>query len=96
MPARAHLLLVGDTDQLPSVGAGNVLQDLITASGAPVTRLSVIFRQKGQSGIVTTAHAINSGEPALPPVATEVDAIHASERPHVRRGRRRPRTAFAR
>ena len=41
VPARAHLLLVGDTDQLPSVGAGNVLQDLITASRAPVTRLSV-------------------------------------------------------
>jgi exodeoxyribonuclease V alpha subunit len=71
VPARAHLLLVGDTDQLPSVGAGNVLQDLITASGAPVTRLSVIFRQQGRSAIVTTAHAINSGDPSLPPVAVE-------------------------
>jgi exodeoxyribonuclease V alpha subunit len=78
VPSRAHLLLVGDTDQLPSVGAGNVLQDLITASGAPVTRLSVIFRQKGQSGIVTTAHAINSGETALPVIASSVDAIHPS------------------
>jgi exodeoxyribonuclease V alpha subunit len=75
VPARAHLLLVGDTDQLPSVGAGNVLQDLITASRAPVTRLSVIFRQKGQSGIVTTAHAINSGETGLPVVATSIPAI---------------------
>ncbi|HEY4989820.1 MAG TPA: ATP-dependent RecD-like DNA helicase [Opitutaceae bacterium] len=75
VPARAHLLLVGDTDQLPSVGAGNVLQDLITASRAPVTRLSVIFRQKGQSGIVTTAHAINSGETGLPVVATAVSGI---------------------
>jgi exodeoxyribonuclease V alpha subunit len=75
VPARAHLLLVGDTDQLPSVGAGNVLQDLITASRAPVTRLSVIFRQKGQSGIVVTAHAINSGETSLPKVATEVGDV---------------------
>jgi exodeoxyribonuclease V alpha subunit len=78
VPARAHLLLVGDTDQLPSVGPGNVLQDLITASRAPVTRLSVIFRQKGQSGIVTTAHAINSGETALPLVATDIENIPAS------------------
>jgi exodeoxyribonuclease V alpha subunit len=78
VPARAHLLLVGDTDQLPSVGAGNVLQDLITASRAPVTRLSVIFRQTGQSGIVTTAHAINTGETALPMVATEVANIDPS------------------
>jgi exodeoxyribonuclease V alpha subunit len=78
VPARAHLLLVGDTDQLPSVGAGNVLQDLITASRAPVTRLSVIFRQKGQSGIVTTAHAINSGETTLPLVATDIENIEAS------------------
>jgi exodeoxyribonuclease V alpha subunit len=78
VPSRAHVLLVGDTDQLPSVGAGNVLQDLITASRAPVTRLSVIFRQKGQSGIVTTAHAINSGDTALPFVASGIGDIPAS------------------
>jgi exodeoxyribonuclease V alpha subunit len=78
VPARAHLLLVGDTDQLPSVGPGNVLQDLISASRAPVTRLSVIFRQKGQSGIVTAAHAINSGDATLPAVATTLDTVHAS------------------
>jgi len=78
VPSRAHLLLVGDTDQLPSVGAGNVLQDLITASRSPVTRLSVIFRQKGLSGIVTTAHAINSGDPSLPPVAASVEAVRPS------------------
>ena len=77
VPSRAHLLLVGDTDQLPSVGAGNVLQDLITASRAPVTRLSVIFRQKGQSGIVTTAHAINSGDTTLEVVANGLDTIGA-------------------
>jgi len=78
VPSRAHLLLVGDTDQLPSVGAGNVLQDLIGASRAPVTRLSVIFRQKGQSGIVTTAHSINSGDASLPLVATATENIHPS------------------
>ncbi len=78
VPARAHLLLVGDTDQLPSVGAGNVLQDLIRASGAPITRLSVIFRQEGQSGIVKTAHAVNSGDTALPQVVPDVDKAHAS------------------
>ncbi len=78
VPARAHLLLVGDTDQLPSVGPGNVLQDIITASRAPVTRLSVIFRQKGQSGIVTTAHAVNSGETALPLVAHTIEAVEPS------------------
>src|SRR5208283_5800050 len=78
VPSRAHLLLVGDTDQLPSVGAGNVLQDLITASRAPVTRLSVIFRQKGQSGIVTTAHAINSGDASPPFVARDLAALRPS------------------
>jgi exodeoxyribonuclease V alpha subunit len=92
VPSRAHLLLVGDTDQLPSVGAGNVLKDLIASSsqlstlnpqlaapGAaiPVTRLSVIYRQKDQSGIVTTAHAINSGDPSLPPTVAEVAGAQA-------------------
>jgi exodeoxyribonuclease V alpha subunit len=105
VPSRAHLLLVGDTDQLPSVGAGNVLKDLISTfdsayasrsdsqpsalSSQPpipssglstlnsqlspaVTRLSVIYRQQGQSQIVTTAHAINSGDPSLPPAVSNV------------------------
>jgi exodeoxyribonuclease V alpha subunit len=87
IPARAHLLLVGDTDQLPSVGAGNVLKDLIAVAGAgdpgpgspspatsaiATTRLSVIYRQKDQSGIVTTAHAINAGDASLPPAVTDV------------------------
>jgi exodeoxyribonuclease V alpha subunit len=72
VPARAHLLLVGDTDQLPSVGAGNVLKDLIATECAAVTRLSVVYRQQGQSTIVTTAHAINAGDPSLPPVVNKV------------------------
>ncbi|MEV0963531.1 ATP-dependent RecD-like DNA helicase [Streptomyces sp. NPDC049910] len=58
----AHLLLVGDVDQLPSVGAGEVLSDLL-ADGSPVpsVRLTRIFRQAQQSGVVTNAHRINSG-----------------------------------
>jgi exodeoxyribonuclease V alpha subunit len=77
VPAAAHLLLVGDTDQLPSVGAGNVLQDLIATQRVAVTRLDVIHRQKGQSGIVTTAHGINSGDPSLPPTQPELDGLQA-------------------
>ncbi len=77
IPSRAHLLLVGDIDQLPSVGAGNVLKDLIAAHQIPVTRLNVIYRQKGQSQIVVTAHAINAGEPVLPPSVNEVSAAQA-------------------
>jgi len=62
IPSGAHLLLVGDADQLPSVGAGNVLGDLLTAPPAKVTRLDTIYRQGEESGIVTTAHAILHGE----------------------------------
>ncbi|MGW0699210.1 SF1B family DNA helicase RecD2 [Streptomyces sp. NPDC002867] len=58
----AHLLLVGDVDQLPSVGAGEVLRDLLTDGGpVPSVRLTRIFRQAQQSGVVTNAHRINSG-----------------------------------
>ncbi|MFD7626136.1 ATP-dependent RecD-like DNA helicase [Streptomyces sp. NPDC059851] len=62
----AHLLLVGDVDQLPSVGAGEVLRDLL-ADGSPVpaVRLTRIFRQAQQSGVVTNAHRINTGLPPL-------------------------------
>ncbi|KAB7849970.1 ATP-dependent RecD-like DNA helicase [Streptomyces mobaraensis NBRC 13819 = DSM 40847] len=62
----AHLLLVGDVDQLPSVGAGEVLRDLLAAgSPVPAVRLTRIFRQAQQSGVVTNAHRINSGVPPL-------------------------------
>lgn len=57
-----HLLLVGDVDQLPSVGAGDVLRDIISSGIAPVTRLSVIFRQAADSHIITNAHRINQGQ----------------------------------
>lgn len=62
IPSGAHLLLVGDADQLPSVGAGNVLGDLLNAPPAKVTRLDTIYRQGKESGIVVTAHAILHGE----------------------------------
>jgi exodeoxyribonuclease V alpha subunit len=59
----AHLLLVGDVDQLPSVGAGEVLRDLIAGETLPVVRLTKIFRQAQQSGIVVNAHKVNAGRP---------------------------------
>ncbi len=62
----AHLLLVGDVDQLPSVGAGEVLRDLLAEGGpVPAVRLTRIFRQAQQSGVVTNAHRINSGTPPI-------------------------------
>ncbi|OON72524.1 SF1B family DNA helicase RecD2 [Streptomyces tsukubensis] len=62
----AHLLLVGDVDQLPSVGAGEVLRDLLAEGGpVPAVRLTRIFRQAQKSGVVTNAHRINSGAPPL-------------------------------
>jgi len=57
-----HLLLVGDADQLPSVGAGNVLADLIESGQVPVTRLDQIFRQSAASAIATNAARINKGD----------------------------------
>ena len=57
-----HLLLVGDVDQLPSVGAGDVLRDVIASGVAPVTRLDVIFRQAAGSQIITNAHRVNRGQ----------------------------------
>ena len=57
-----HLMLVGDIDQLPSVGAGNVLRDVIESEIADVTRLETIFRQDEDSHIIINAHRINEGE----------------------------------
>ncbi|AEN10068.1 exodeoxyribonuclease V alpha subunit [Streptomyces sp. DvalAA-21] len=62
----AHLLLVGDVDQLPSVGAGEVLRDLLAKDGpVPSVRLTTIFRQAQRSGVVTNAHRINAGVPPI-------------------------------
>ena len=57
-----RLVLIGDADQLPSVGAGNVLKDIINSGRIPVVRLIQIFRQASQSAIVMNAHRINKGE----------------------------------
>ncbi len=68
VPSSASLILVGDADQLPSVGPGNVLADLIASAVVPVVRLTDIFRQARASSIVVNAHRINEG---LIPVASE-------------------------
>src|SRR5579884_2204612 len=74
IPERAALLVVGDVDQLPSVGPGQVLADLIGSGTVPVVRLTEIFRQAAASRIITTAHRINRGEmPDLAPAAADSD-----------------------
>jgi exodeoxyribonuclease V alpha subunit len=62
VPAGAALLLVGDVDQLPSVGPGQVLADVIESGAVPVVRLTEVFRQAAQSRIIVNAHRINRGE----------------------------------
>ncbi|WP_254217219.1 ATP-dependent RecD-like DNA helicase [Synechococcus sp. CCY 9618] len=72
LPPKAALLLVGDVDQLPSVGPGQVLADLINSGALPVARLTEVFRQAASSRIITTAHAINAGTiPDLRPPPAE-------------------------
>jgi len=65
LPAGTRLVLVGDADQLPSVGPGNVLGDIIDSGVVPVVRLTEIFRQAAQSMIVMNAHRINKGQMPL-------------------------------
>ena len=62
LPDHVRLVLVGDIDQLPSVGPGNVLRDIIDSAAVPVVRLTQIFRQAQKSHIIRNAHRINSGE----------------------------------
>ena len=61
-----RLILVGDVDQLPSVGPGSVLKDIIASHRFPVVTLTRIFRQAGESDIIVNAHKINAGEPVIP------------------------------
>lgn len=76
VPAAAHLVLVGDVHQLPSVGAGNVLKDLIHSKRVAVTRLKAVFRQGKRSGIVTAAHAILQGDAHVPqPICDDIYAF---------------------
>jgi exodeoxyribonuclease V alpha subunit len=84
LPERAALLLVGDVDQLPSVGPGQVLGDIIGPGAVPVVRLTEVFRQAAESRIIVNAHRINHG--LMPDLATAdscdfyfVDAADAEE-----------------
>jgi exodeoxyribonuclease V alpha subunit len=74
VPSTAALLIVGDIDQLPSVGPGQVLTDVISSGAIPVVRLTEVFRQAAQSRIITTAHRINHGLiPDLSPPGIDSD-----------------------
>lgn len=79
VPDDAHILFVGDIDQLPSVGAGNVLKDIISSNQFSVVRLDKIFRQDKRSQIVVLAHSILNGSDALesfpPRSLSEVDGL---------------------
>lgn len=67
VPETAQVVFVGDVDQLPSVGPGNILRDLIDSGAVPVARLTQVFRQAAESLIITNAHRINQGQfPTLP------------------------------
>jgi exodeoxyribonuclease V alpha subunit len=74
MPDNAAFLIVGDIDQLPSVGPGQVLADIISSRAVPVVRLTEVFRQAAQNRIITSAHRINQGSiPDLSPPGTDSD-----------------------
>lgn len=72
VPTKMSVILVGDIDQLPSVGAGNVLRDIIDSGVVSVVRLTKIFRQAQTSRIITNAHKINHGE--MPDISNGMDA----------------------
>jgi exodeoxyribonuclease V alpha subunit len=75
VPSDCQLLLVGDVDQLPSVGPGNVLRDLISSDKIPVVRLTQVFRQAATSGIIKAAYQINQGiYPELEPISTKASS----------------------
>ena len=79
VPEHMTLILVGDTDQLPSVGAGNVLKDIIDSGSIPVVRLTRIFRQAQGSRIIMNAHRINKGESIDMRGGKDSDFFFASE-----------------
>ncbi len=77
-----HVVLVGDADQLPPIGAGKPFEDLIASGAAPVVRLSQIFRQAARSMITTAAHEINQGRPPhLEPTAEQDHDFFFIDRP---------------
>ncbi len=78
-----HLVLVGDADQLPPIGAGTPFADLIASEIAPITRLSHIFRQAARSMITTAAHAVNEGRsPGLEPGPSQEHDLFFVDRPN--------------
>ncbi|MHC4145158.1 MAG: SF1B family DNA helicase RecD2 [Planctomycetota bacterium] len=86
VPNHAALILVGDVDQLPSVGPGCVLRDIIESDLIPICRLAQVFRQAAQSAIITNAHKVNKGQiPVFPrgkaqsPDQTDFYFVHAEE-----------------
>ena len=98
VPHRAAIILVGDVDQLPSVGPGQVLADIIGSGAVPVVRLTEVFRQAAQSQIIVSAHRINAGQMLPPRRDGEVSDFcswrQASRRMRSTRWSRRCRTAF--
>ena len=80
IPPRATFILVGDVDQLPSVGPGNVLRDIIASGLVPVVELNEIFRQARESSIIVNAHKINHGlMPSLGPSSKKLDDFYFIE-----------------
>ncbi len=79
LPKDAHLLLVGDADQLPSVGPGNVLRDLLRSDAIPTVRLTELFRQAQQSKIIVNAHRINAGQMPNTKIEVTSDFFFMSE-----------------
>ena len=75
VPLKSTLILVGDVDQLPSVGPGNVLKDIIASGCVPTVRLNEIFRQSRRSMIIVNAHRINNGEMPI----TARDDVHLND-----------------
>ena len=80
LPDPSHLVLVGDIDQLPSVGPGNVLRDLIDSGSVPSVKLDVVFRQESGGWIVRNAHRVNQGEPLLLPEGEDDSDFYFIER----------------
>jgi exodeoxyribonuclease V alpha subunit len=82
IPRSATLILVGDVDQLPSVGAGNVLHDILSSGAVPVVKFTEIFRQAQQSLIIVIAHKINTGEiPKLRPSQHKLEDLYFINQP---------------
>ena len=79
IPARAALVMVGDVDQLPSVGPGIVLRDVIDSKAVPVVRLTEIFRQAAASRIIVNAHRINAGIPPELRASTSLEDFYVVE-----------------